>query len=111
MRAVAVRVLHGTRETTIDADGVRSHPTNAKIDQATINAHFELEVTFQCATHESILRLTPGEGGPEQCPFLFALVEIQRLERVRSPIGQAHQKRARRVRTGVLRLITSETRR
>ena len=109
MRPVAVRVLHGTRETVIDADGIRVQPASS------VDLSFELEVTFQCATHESILRIGPEERalqdrGLDEPECLSALVGTERLERIRPPIGQA-AKRAKRARGGVLQLIKSDTRR
>ena len=110
MRAVAVRVVHGSRETLIDAVGARAQPPSTLCRGG---AHgFELLVTFQCPAHESTLRIAPDDRESDEQQCLSALVEVERLQRVRPPIGGEIQAKAtKRPRPSALQLIRPGTRR
>jgi hypothetical protein len=100
IRPVAVRIVHGSRETVIDACGV--HGLVAAPSSAVDSRTFELELTLQCTAHESTLRIAPEQGGA-----LRAVVEVRSNERAHDPIGRGHPK----LRRPVLRLVRSETQR
>jgi len=108
MQPVAVRVVHGPRETVIDATGVRFQPVPSS------SSHFELELTFHCGIHESVLRVGPDaredEDQQHEGPVcLSALVGVERSVRVPRAIAEAPKKRPSRLRSSILQLVKPET--
>jgi hypothetical protein len=86
---VEIRVVHGTRESVIDAYGVRSYAAATRPGEFN-GLSFALEITFHCHAHESVLRITPEAGGS-----LRALVEVAAADPSRIPIIRAFPTRAK----------------
>jgi len=82
MRAVEVRVVHGARETVVDAHGARTQAADPPV--ANLGCpRFVLEVTFQCRSHQSILRIV-AEGGAS----LLALVDVDAADGSAAALGE-----------------------